>query len=162
MRIVRCGGNGRRWGLGVGLIALALLGSCKSFLDPYPPPQVISETNFDPSLGIDLSKMTVTASGLYYQDIVVGDGAQVGPTDTVKVDYAAWLSDGTPVDSGTDVALPVLRVIPGMAEGLVGMKEGGSGSSSSPRTWPTGTWETARSPAERSSSSTWWSNRLRA
>ena len=124
---VRSGRIAGRWLLGIGLLGTVLSVGCKSFLDPYPPPQVISETNFDPSLGIDLSKMTVTSSGLYYQDIVVGDSTEVGPADTVSIDYTAWLSDGTQVQTGSDVALPLGlgAVIPGLDEGLIGMKVGG-------------------------------------
>lgn len=123
-------GRGRlagRWILGIGLLGTVLSVGCKSYLDPYPPPQVISETTFDPSLGIDLSQMTVTASGLYYQDIVVGDGTEVGPTDTVSVDYTLWLSDGTQLQTDSDVPLPLGLgiIIPGVEEGLIGMKVGG-------------------------------------
>lgn len=114
-----------RWLVAVGLLAAASVGGCKSFLDPYPAAQVISETTFDPSLGVDLSKMTVTADGLYYQDVVVGTGTEVTVMDTVSVDITGWLSDGTQVVTGTDEPLLVVGVIPGLAEGLLGMKEGG-------------------------------------
>lgn len=115
-----------RWLVAVGLLAAAFLGGCKSFLDPYPPAQVISDTKFDPSLGVDLSKMTVTDDGLYYQDVVVGTGTEVTVMDTVSVDITGWLSDGTQVVTGTDEPLLVAGgLIPGLVEGLLGMKEGG-------------------------------------
>ena len=81
---------------------------------------------------IDSSIQTVTtASGLQYQDVVVGTGAEAQPGVTVSVHYTGWLTDGTKFDSSVDRNKPlefplgVGYVIPGWEEGLTGMKVGG-------------------------------------
>lgn len=79
----------------------------------------------------DNSDMTTSASGLQYQDLVVGTGATVKAGDTVSVHYTGWLEDGTKFDSSLDRNEPfdftvgAGMVIKGWDEGLVGMKVGG-------------------------------------
>ena len=71
-----------------------------------------------------------TASGLVYEDLQVGDGAQVRSGDTVTVNYTGWLQDGTKFDSSIDSGQPAEftlgQVIQGWNEGLVGMKVNGT------------------------------------
>jgi FKBP-type peptidyl-prolyl cis-trans isomerase FkpA len=81
---------------------------------------------------IDASIQTVTTpSGLQYQDIVVGTGAEAQPGNTVSVHYTGWLTDGTKFDSSVDRNKPIEfvlgtgHVIQGWDEGLTGMKVGG-------------------------------------
>jgi FKBP-type peptidyl-prolyl cis-trans isomerase FkpA len=81
---------------------------------------------------IDSSIQTVTTdSGLQYQDIVVGTGAEAQPGSTVSVHYTGWLTDGTKFDSSVDRNKPIVfplgvgRVIRGWDEGVSGMKVGG-------------------------------------
>ena len=61
-----------------------------------------------------------TDSGLQYEIIVAGDGQIPTAEDTVKVDYAGTLIDGTEFDSsikrGEPVTFPVGQVIPGWTE----------------------------------------------
>ena len=70
-----------------------------------------------------------TASGLQYEVITEGDGAQPAATDVVEVHYHGTLLDGTVFDSSVDrgetTSFPLNRVIPGWTEGLQLMKEGG-------------------------------------
>jgi FKBP-type peptidyl-prolyl cis-trans isomerase len=84
---------------------------------------------FAPALGIDLSQMTRTPSGLYYQDLVVGGGQEVQPLETVTVHYEGWLHDGAKFDSSRDRGMPaticLCQVIQGWREGIPGMREGG-------------------------------------
>ncbi len=73
---------------------------------------------------------TVTASGLEYFDLVVGDGPQpAGRSTTVKVHYTGWLTDGTKFDSSVDRGQPIdfrlSRVIAGWTEGVGSMRVGG-------------------------------------
>ena len=73
---------------------------------------------------------TVTASGLKYFDIVVGDGPQPsGPATRVKVHYTGWLTDGTKFDSSVDRGRPstfgLNGVIAGWTEGVGSMRVGG-------------------------------------
>ena len=87
-----------------------------------------TELEFDASLGVDLTQMTKTASGLYYQDLVVGDGAVAEAGDEVTVHYTGWLHDGTQFDSslgGDPATFPLNGVIAGWREGVPGMKVGG-------------------------------------
>ena len=72
----------------------------------------------------------LTASGLKYFDLVVGDGPQpAGPTSTVTVHYTGWLEDGTKFDSSVDKGRPyttsLSRVVDGWTEGVGSMRVGG-------------------------------------
>jgi FKBP-type peptidyl-prolyl cis-trans isomerase FkpA len=99
------------------LVGLSLSG-CSS--DPTFPPV------FDPSLGIDLASMTKTASGLYYQDLVLGTGATAVAGDHVNVRYTGWLSSGEQFDSGDyHFVLGNREAIDGFDEGVTGMNVGG-------------------------------------
>jgi FKBP-type peptidyl-prolyl cis-trans isomerase FkpA len=70
-----------------------------------------------------------TASGLQYEVVTEGTGAQPKTTDKVKVHYKGTLIDGTEFDSsysrGQPVEFPLGNVIPGWTEGLQLMKVGG-------------------------------------
>jgi FKBP-type peptidyl-prolyl cis-trans isomerase len=75
------------------------------------------------------SNNTTTPTGptqLVIEDIVVGTGATAAVGDTLSVNYALTLLDGTPVESGPyTFVLGAGQVIPGWDQGLVGMKVGG-------------------------------------
>jgi peptidylprolyl isomerase len=67
---------------------------------------------------------------LLTKDLVVGTGAAATPTSTVVVQYVgANYTDGQVFDSswqrGSVATFPLNGVIPGFAEGIVGMKVGG-------------------------------------
>lgn len=70
-----------------------------------------------------------TASGLIYQPITIGTGAQPTASDTVKVHYTGTLIDGKEFDSsvkrGQPVEFPLGQVIPCWTEGVAKMKVGG-------------------------------------
>ncbi len=79
---------------------------------------------------------TKTDSGLEYQDLVVGTGAQASAGQQVSVHYTGWLqnpdgSAGKKFDSSLDRGQPfdfplgAGRVIRGWDEGVAGMKVGG-------------------------------------
>lgn len=74
------------------------------------------------------SGVKTTESGLQYEVLRAGKGAQPTPTDTIKVHYTGTLIDGTKFDSSYDRGAPadfgVSGVIPGFGEGLQLMKEG--------------------------------------
>lgn len=74
---------------------------------------------------------TKTASGLEYEDLVVGTGASPTPGKSVKVHYTGTLLDGTKFDSSVDRGTPFDftigqgQVIKGWDEGVMSMKVGG-------------------------------------
>jgi len=70
----------------------------------------------------------ITPSGLQYEVLAEGTGAQPLPTDQVKVHYTGKLIDGTVFDSSVERGEPatfgVTQVIPGWVEALQMMKAG--------------------------------------
>ena len=93
--------------------------------------QALSHTSFAEELNVDTTEMTTTASGLRYQDLTLGSGAEAVAGRMVEVHYSGWLTDGTPFDSSRDRGEPFSfplgrnRVIAGWDEGVAGMKVGG-------------------------------------
>ncbi len=91
-----------------------------------------TSTSFAPALGVDLNRMTKTASGLYYEDEIVGAGATAQAGKPVTVHYTGWLANGTKFDSSVDRNKPfgftpgLGMVIAGWDEGVAGMKVGGT------------------------------------
>ena len=77
-------------------------------------------------------KIVTTKSGLKYEDLKVGTGAEAKSGDGVEVHYTGWLKDGTKFDSSKDRGKPFRfqlgagRVIKGWDEGVQGMKVGGT------------------------------------
>ncbi len=74
-------------------------------------------------------KPETTASGLIYESLKDGTGAQATPNDSVQVHYRGTLTDGKEFDSsykrGQPATFPLNRVIPCWTEGVAKMKEGG-------------------------------------
>ena len=72
-----------------------------------------------------------TASGLVYEEITVGAGAEAAAGQRVTVHYTGWLTNGTKFDSSKDRDDPFEfhlgqgQVIKGWDEGVAGMKVGG-------------------------------------
>lgn len=72
-----------------------------------------------------------TESGLKYEELTVGDGAEATAGRTVTVHYTGWLTDGQKFDSSKDRNDPFAfvlgggMVIKGWDEGVQGMKVGG-------------------------------------
>ena len=78
-----------------------------------------------------MAKIT-TASGLVYEDTVVGEGAEAKTGHFVTVHYTGWLTNGSKFDSSKDRNDPFQfplgqgHVIKGWDEGVQGMKIGGA------------------------------------
>lgn len=80
-------------------------------------------------------EVVTTASGLRYQELVVGEGAQAVAGQRVSVHYTGWLDQdgqkGRQFDSSRDRGQPFPfplgagRVIKGWDEGVAGMRVGG-------------------------------------
>jgi FKBP-type peptidyl-prolyl cis-trans isomerase len=72
----------------------------------------------------------VSAGGVRFRDLYLGEGPSAQLGDVVVFDYTIWLLDGTRVDSTLDRGVPLesaLGRVPveGFNQGLVGMRPGG-------------------------------------
>lgn len=73
----------------------------------------------------------ITDSGLKYEDLEEGEGAEARSGQRVTVHYTGWLTDGSKFDSSLDRNQPFAfqlgkgQVIRGWDEGVEGMKVGG-------------------------------------
>ena len=112
--------------------ALALAGGAVACEDAQVPMQDPATLTFDPSLGVNLGASTRTASGLYYQDVIVGGGAAADTGRIVGVYYRGSLANGRQFDArlsstGQPFSFTLGRgtVIRGWEEGLRGMRVGG-------------------------------------
>jgi FKBP-type peptidyl-prolyl cis-trans isomerase FkpA len=120
----------RRTRLAAVAISIAFT-ACASAGAPVPPPKSVEATSFAASLDVDLSKMTKTASGLYWRDIDVGTGTLVKGKMDVRVHYTGWLTNGEKFDSNAVSDQPIVvplgrgHAIKGWEEGLEGMRAGG-------------------------------------
>jgi peptidylprolyl isomerase len=90
----------------------------------------IESTTFASSLGVDLGKSTRTATGLYYRDLGDGAGTPVANGQRVAVRYTGWLANGTQFGSNVggatlEFTLGSGQLIPGLEQGIVGMRVGG-------------------------------------
>lgn len=90
----------------------------------------VTQIDFSPDLGIDLSHMERTESGLYFRDEVVGDGTELQQGQDAVLHYTGFHPDGRSFDSSQGgspfrVRIGVGRVIQGWDEGVPGMREGG-------------------------------------
>lgn len=74
------------------------------------------------------AEVKTTATGLQYEVLKEGEGAQPAATDQVEVHYTGKLIDGTVFDSSEERGVPatfgVTQVIPGWVEALQLMKAG--------------------------------------
>lgn len=108
------------------LLLIVLAAAC---MDNSPFVPKIEDTNFAPELDVDLDASTKTASGLYYRDLIVGDGATVPATGEISVTttYALYLRNGDHVQSGNyTFTVGTSAAIAGYDEGMRGMRVGGS------------------------------------
>lgn len=101
---------------------------------PIPSPTSGIINNAVPSATatpINMNDFQTTPTGLKIHDEAIGTGAEVKSGDTVTVNYAGYLENGTKFDSSFDRNAPfttqigVGQVIKGWDEGIVGMKVGG-------------------------------------
>ena len=109
-------------------LALALtVAGCGS---TEPIVEVVEDVVFHESLGVDLDAMTRTASGLYYLDVVEGDGTEAVSGSDVAVEYLVRLRTGAFVDSNEgrdpfEFTIDAGGVYQGFNEGVRGMRVGG-------------------------------------
>ncbi|MEP6834551.1 MAG: FKBP-type peptidyl-prolyl cis-trans isomerase [Gemmatimonas sp.] len=115
-----------RFGAPLLLIAAALT-AC-SVEDVVLPSDPATET-FAPSLGVNIASMTVKASGLWVQDLIVGSGLEAISGRQLQVVYTGWFTNGQQFDKSSSAGIPITlgrgQVIAGWDLGLVGMRPGG-------------------------------------
>jgi FKBP-type peptidyl-prolyl cis-trans isomerase len=97
---------------------------------PAPAPQAaigdVERAEFNPSLNVHLDSMVRRSSGLYVQDLVMGNGAVATRNRTVIVRYSGWLANGKQFDSGEiTVTLGTNKTIRAWEDGILGMRVGG-------------------------------------
>jgi len=108
---------------------LVLLTACD--LNSFRRTPMYGPDTFAPEPGADVKAMTVTASGLRFQDVATGPGPVAASGSEVDVHYTGWLPDGKKVDSSRDRGTPLSfrlgsgQVIRGWEEGVAGMRVGG-------------------------------------
>jgi FKBP-type peptidyl-prolyl cis-trans isomerase FkpA len=108
-------------------MTLAALAACSGDTPTQVEFQVIEETDFAPSLGIDLASMTLTGTGVYWKDLTVGTGDAATFGTTPFVTYTGWLADGTQFDSGSfGFLMGNNQVVGGFEDGLLNAKVGGT------------------------------------
>jgi peptidylprolyl isomerase len=113
-------------------LAAAAVAACSNAPDQsgLPPGRRVA-TDYAAALKVDLAAMERRPTGLYVQDVAVGEGARADSGDIVVVHYTGWLPQGVKFDSSRDrdepfeVAIGYRRVIQGWDQGIVGMREGG-------------------------------------
>jgi len=111
----------------VALTSIASLTGCLNLDVEQPsdaPSDPASET-FAPSLGVDISTMQRTPSGVYYKNGPLGAGKAVSGLGTVIVSYIGYLKNGAIFQQGDNVQIVLANEIVGLQEGLQGMLEGG-------------------------------------
>lgn len=116
------------------VLALVSVAGCSDSLSPgsgqVGTPSDPATDTFAAALGVNLSAMTKKGDVLYYQDLVVGTGAEAVNGRTLGVIYTGWLANGSKFDSNVGGAnfnfvLGSGYVISGWDQGIVGMKVGG-------------------------------------
>jgi FKBP-type peptidyl-prolyl cis-trans isomerase FkpA len=105
------------------LLALLAAGCRREDEEPIPP------SNFAPELGVDLSRMERTESGLYIQTLTEGTGDPPPRGLRIGIQYKGWLVDGTPFDSTTPglpqrVTIGEDFMVDGFMEGVEGIRMG--------------------------------------
>lgn len=80
----------------------------------------------------ELGEPIVTATGLQYEDVRLGNGPAAAPGLQASVHYAGWLVDGTMFDTSRNAGrgpfsfqVGAGQVIEGWDEGVAGMRIGG-------------------------------------
>ena len=107
--------------------ALALVG-CLSANDSTLPPDEPSDPATETFVGfnppINISQMTKTALGDYYQNVKIGSGPALEGPQTVVLSYIAYLKTGSIVDQQISILHDLNTVVRGLEDGMIGMQAG--------------------------------------
>jgi peptidylprolyl isomerase len=106
------------------LLAIAAVGLALACRDVEAPNEDPATTTYAASLGVNLSQMKKTSSGLYYQDLVIGTGKAAVNDSLLKVYYTGSLTSGHVFDTNVNktpfsFTLGKGEVIKGWDEGIL-------------------------------------------
>jgi len=109
------------------LLALAVVGlnGCDLSTDVADEPTDPATETFASQLQVDIAAMTKTQAGDYYRDIKVGDGPEIAGIPTIIISYQGYLKDGTLVAAVNSATQLLGSLIPGLRDGMQGMRPGG-------------------------------------
>ena len=113
--------------LALGALAALTVAACEEVTAPLEDP---AATAYAPALGVNISQMTRTASGLYVQTLVSTTGAVADTGQTVSTYYVGYLTNGRQFDGNRGTGRPFSfqlgrgQVIKGWDEGIRGMRVG--------------------------------------
>lgn len=94
-------------------------------------PDDITQVTFVPTMGIDLTTMTMLPNGVYWKDLKNGTGPAADSGDVVAMHYRGQLPTGVQFDANQPPSAPYRfplfsgAVVPGFDWGIKGMKRGG-------------------------------------
>lgn len=115
--------------LAVVTVVALLSGACSSLevIVSETEFEVIEDVVFEEGLAIDLELMTRLESGVYIQDVVVGEGSEIGATSTAEATFTGWLRTGLIFDQGQlEFTMGQQEVVLGLEHGMLGMRVGGT------------------------------------
>jgi FKBP-type peptidyl-prolyl cis-trans isomerase FkpA len=108
------------------LFTVGVVAGCNNDVLGAGTPSDPATESFAPQLGVDIASFTRKESGVYYRDVVIGDGEEAAAADQVTITYAGYLTDGTLFDSQSTPFQQSLAVfVQGFRDGIVGMRAGG-------------------------------------
>jgi len=109
------------------LVVLAV-GACLNVNEPEEIPSDPATETYAPVTGVDISKMSKTQLGVYYKDVTVGDGAQLTDRRAVTITFVGYLRTGDIFDRAPSPRVYDLASIGiiGVADGMIGMRIGGT------------------------------------
>jgi len=111
------------------ILATLIVSACGGSESPTTPSNPANDT-YASALGVSIANMTKKSDALYYQDVVVGTGAEAIAGKTLGMNYTGYLVSGTKFDSNAgknlfSFTLGIGEVISGWDQGIAGMKVGG-------------------------------------
>jgi len=105
--------------------AVASLAGCDLSTGVEDQPTDPATETFAPGLKVNITTMTKTVAGTYYQDLKVGSGVPVSGLPDVVVSYLVYLKDATLVASVPSTTKNLGALIPGIRDAMQGMTPGG-------------------------------------
>ncbi len=93
---------------------------------PLPPDTIPEMLDYAADLSVNIAEMRKSPDGFLWEDLSPGDSLEAVPGSEVDLQYAGWLPDGSPVDSGlVTFTVGAEEALPGLDRGVIGMKAGG-------------------------------------